>query len=333
MKTAIISALLAIAVPQGSELFAAMPKLEKVSEHCYYVRSEAGRPNIAAVATEEGILMVDPPSDVESVVAVMESLRKASPKGVRWVVFTDPRYVLTAGARHLARQGAVFLASSQLHKLSVSLVAADIGEPAAPAAAADGSTSGKLQDFAWFVFGSQMRLFPAGLEIRVLGLRQKARTAGDVALFVPAEKVLLVGRLFKPASYPEIDTASGGNAAGWIDGMRQIVDSVPVLKSAIPQAKPSPTTEPEKTLEEGIAVIPAFGEVSNLQVLKDLLDASQKLRNDVSRALRAGRTCSSFLASSRASQHRSQANLDDYACRLFDDLSAGTDWKKAAGSK
>jgi hypothetical protein len=263
----------------------------------------------------------------------LEVLKKASPKAVRWVVFTDPRFVLTSGARYLSDRGAVFLASSQLHKLSMSATAYGFRDSAPPAAVPASGVPAKTSDFAWFIFGSQMRLFPAGLEIRIFALRHRARTAGDEVVFVPAEKVLLVGRLFDPASYPDIDGAAGGDAAGWIEGLKQVADSVPVLKSAIPQAKPSPKTEPEKTLEEGIPVIPTLGEVSNLQNLKDLLDASQKLRNEVSRAVRAGRSCSSFLASSRASQYRNYANFDSYACRLFEDVSAEMNLKKSAGSK
>jgi glyoxylase-like metal-dependent hydrolase (beta-lactamase superfamily II) len=333
MRKALIAAALVFAIAQGHRSFAAGLRLEKVSEHCYYIRSEAGGENVAAVATEEGILIVDPPADHDRAAAVVEALKKSSSKAVRWVVYTDPSFVLTSGARYFGGRSAVFLASSQLHKLSISATAADSRDLAPSIAATAGGTPASRLDFAWFIFGGQMRLFPAGLEIRVFALRQKARTGGDVVVSVPAEKVLLVGRLFESASYPDIDTASGGNAVGWIEGLKQVVDSMPVLKSAIPQAKPYPKAEPEKTLEEGITVIQTFGEVSNFQNLKDLLEASQKLRNEISRAVRAGRSCSSFLASSRASEYRSYANLDSYACRLFEDLSAEMNRKKSAGSK
>jgi hypothetical protein len=60
--------------------------------------------------------------------------------------------------------------------------------------------------------------------------------------------------------------------------------------------KPEPKAEQEKTLEEGIIVIviSSHGEASNLQNMKDVLEACQKLRRDISRAVKMGRTCDSF---------------------------------------
>jgi hypothetical protein len=320
MKKTTLALALVIAVTQSHRSFAAEPRFEKVSEHCYYLETGGGGANVAAVATKEGILIIDPPSQADTAAAVVESLKNVTSEKVRWVVFTNPVYPVTSGARYFAGRGAVFLASSRLHKLSMSLGGVNAGEPAAPRAAAKNGAPGSLQGLAWFIFDGQMRLFPADVEIRLFALERGARTGGDVIAFMPAEKVLLVGRLYEPGCYPDIDAARGGNAAGWIEGLRQVVDFVPVLKAAIPQAKPAPKTEPEKTLEEGITVITAFGKASNLQNMKDMLQACRGLQNDISRAVRAGRSCNTFLASPGASQYRNYRNLDAFACGLFDDF-------------
>jgi hypothetical protein len=51
-----------------------------------------------------------------------------------------------------------------------------------------------------------------------------------VVVFVPAEKVLFVGALHEFARYPEIDTESEGDALDWIEGTKQVIASVPLLK-------------------------------------------------------------------------------------------------------
>jgi hypothetical protein len=114
------------------------------------------------------------------------------------------------------------------------------------------------------------------------------------------------------ARYPDIDMDAEGSALGWIDGLKQVIDPIPLLKSAIPQAKPESKpksiAEPEKTLEEGITVISGRQGASNLQNMKDLLDAAQKLRNDISKAIKASRSRDQFFLSPAADPYRSYAN-------------------------
>jgi hypothetical protein len=114
-----------------------------------------------------------------------------------------------------------------------------------------------------------------------------------------------------------------------VDGLKQVVDSIPVLKPAIPQAKVDPKTEPEKTLEEGITVISAQGEISNLQNVKDFLSACIKLRADMAKAAKAGRrSCEDFINSSRADVYRSYGNFEAYATQLCETPAHSPELKK-----
>jgi hypothetical protein len=297
-RRAIIAAMLVFTIRSGAESFSAPPRFERVSDHCYYLELREGA-NVAAVITEEGILLVNPPGDPDLSLAI-DALKRVSSKAVRWVMFTDPRFFRSDGARFFAEQGALPLASERQRDLVVS----------------------EMTSFPWLVFQHQMHLFPANLEIRLTALEHKARTGGDVIAYVPAEKVLFVGGLYEAARYPDIDAGSGGSALGWMDGLKEVIDSVPVLKVAIPAPKAEPKPEPEKTLEEGITVVSAQGGVSNLQNMKDLLEACQKLRRDIAKAIKAGRTCESFLASPASDPYRGYSNLASYAAQLCAALAA-----------
>ncbi len=329
-----------MASAQGPGSSFAAARFEKVSDHCYCLQSAESGGNVGAVATEEGVLMIDPPPE-PALSAAVEALKKLTSKAVRWVVFTDPARIRTENARYYAGQGAVLVASSQMY----SLYASANGDPNAPGTEARAGGPAKPPDSSWFIFDRQMRLFPANLEVRIVALQSKSRTGGDVFVFVPAEKVLFVGGLYEYARYPDIDEALGGSADGWIEGLSQVVDTVPLLKAAIPAAKPLPKSAPkpaakpetkpspkaaakqeeledeeEKTLEEGIAIISASGSASNLREMKEMLQTSRRLRNDISRAARTGGGCENFLASSRSGAYRNFANLDAFACRLFEAL-------------
>jgi glyoxylase-like metal-dependent hydrolase (beta-lactamase superfamily II) len=331
MKRGLIAAVVAFAVWSGNVSSGAPVRFEKVSDHCYYLQLGSGE-NIAAIVTDDGIVVVDPPEEPDLSLMV-EDLKRLSPKKVRWVVFSSPRSARSAGARFFAEQGALLIGSSQLRTLSPSVPGVNSKESAAP-----NSNSADAASYPWLIFDRQIHLFPSNLEVKIIALEQKAVTGGDVVLYVPSEKVLLVGKLYEAARYPDIDTAALGNAGTWVEGAKQVIDSVPILKSAIPpkpavplpaallpkpalpQSKADPKTEPEVTLEEGIAVVSSLGEVSNLQNMKDLVSACQKLRTDMSRAVRAGRSCDNFLASSRANIYRVYGNFNAYAGPLCETI-------------
>jgi hypothetical protein len=313
MKKAILGTV-TLLLAAASVCYGAPLRFEKLSEHCYLLQlQEPG--NVAAIATDDGVLIVNPPSE-SALPGVLEALKRLSLKPVRWVAFTDFRYSRNAGAKYFAERGAVLLASAQFRTASKRL--AEPGEAKA--------------SFSWLYFNRQMRLFPAGLEVRIIAVQSKARSGGDIVVFAPAEKFLFTGALFEFALYPEIDTEAGGDALGWIDGMKQVVASVPLLKSAIPpktvvsqakpQSKPAPSPTPDKTLEEGVIVVSARGGASNLQNVKDVLESAQKLRDELSRRVKSGRTCDDFLVSVGADPFRNLGNLDDYLAKLCSALSS-----------
>jgi len=320
MKKSIFTVVIALGMLCGTESLADTPQFEKVSDHCYYLQLEEDDANVAIVVSEEGILMVDPPRE-QNLPIVIDAMNRVTRKAVRWMVFTNPRYFRTAGTRHFADRGALLLASPQLRALAES---GGDAEPEYPEAFNDWiehiAPETEPSSLRWLVFNNEMRLFPSDLEIRIMALQNKARTGGDVVVHVPDEKVLFVGDLYESARYPDIDTDSEGSALEWIDGVEQVIDSVPVLKSAIPEEGSESEEEEEKTLEEYIAVVSASGEVSNLQNMKDLLEACKRLQSYVKRAIDRGRSRDRFLTLSATGPYYSYGNLVPYTAHLFEAL-------------
>ena len=296
----------------GVQCHAAAPRFEKVSDHCYFFESKGEAANAAAVVSDDGVLLVNPPGEADPS-AALEALRKLTTRPVRWIVHTDYRFKRSGGARRFVEQGALVLGSRQLDILASEA-------PAAPdantAKAPDSAAPTRL------VFKHQMRVYPGGVEVRMIALHTKALTGGDVIVFVPSEKVLMVGNLYVAGRFPDIDvTPGGGSVLGWLDGMKQAIDAVPLLKAAIPLKTEIKPGEEEKSLEETVAVLPARGPKSNLQEMKDLLEAAHKLRAEIAKQVTAGRDSDTFLASPAAEPFRSFENLDGFVRQLFDALS------------
>lgn len=319
--TRAVLALLLLAPPTVA--FAATARFEKVTDHFYWLQVQADGPAVGAVVTDGGILLVNPPAQPQ-LADVISALKVIKSKPLNWVVNTDYSYERNGGSSELARQGAAVLESKEQRRL-----ASRKGEtPASPAGSKEneGIPDGKAREAGErLVFDRQVRVFPDNLEVRVFALQSPAHTGGDVVVFIPAEKVLIVGDLFHPGSYPVIDREPGaGSALGWFDGMKQAIDAVPLLKSAMPQPKPDPAKpqEEEKTLEELVVVVPGRGPRSNLQEMKDLLELSQKLRSEMARAVPRGRSREALISWSAASPYRVYSNLESFVSLLYDELTA-----------
>jgi glyoxylase-like metal-dependent hydrolase (beta-lactamase superfamily II) len=299
-------------------------RFEKVSDHCYFLALKDGT-NVGVVVTVDGILMVNPPQEQDRAL-VAAALNRITLKAVRWVVFTDPRFSRSSGARYYAAQGAQLIAGARLRALSATAMETNAPNMAAAPSEAKSGSSQELFSSPLLVFDRQMHLFPSNIDIRIFALQHSAHTGGDVVVHVPADKVLFAGDLYASGCFPDINVDLKGDALGWIDGMKQVIDSIPVLKQAISQAKPEPKPKPkpeqEKTLEEGITVVSAHGAVSNLQNMKDLLEASQRLRNDISKAIKARRSTEIYLASPASEPYRGYPNFDHFAELLLEALSA-----------
>jgi hypothetical protein len=310
-RSCVLAVAILCAFGSNIDLRAAESRFEKLSEHCYVLPEGA---SVTAVVTDDGILLINPPDEPE-LNAAMDALKRLSQKPVRWMVATDYRFALSRGTAYFGEHGAVMLTSKEQAEILSAL------PEAAPASVER------------LVFDSQMRMFPGGVEVRIFGVKQKAHTGGDVVAFLPFEKVVAVGDLYTAGTYPDIDADPGrGDALGWLAGMKQVIDSIPLLKPAItppkPEVKPGVTPpkpeippEEEKTLEQLMLVISSYGAPSDLQQMKDLLGMAQKLKERVAWIVSRKQPCESFIDSAEAFEFQAYGNFASYTAALCAALS------------
>jgi hypothetical protein len=294
----------------------AQERFQKLTEHFYYLQSSSG-PNIGALVSNEGILLINPPAE-SRLPAVVDALKRITPGQVRWIARTDnvaegwhPAALVRQGASFFASEAAWKLNRKPEHEIGLRLIY---------------SPSVRAEPRLWpsFIFSRQIRLFPGGVEAHLYSPQSARRRSADVVVFMPEEKVLQVGEIFRPGAFPEFGPLEGADAAvGWMDSLTQVIDLVPLLRSAMPQPKPEPAEkeEEEKTLEELVQVVPATGPVSNLQEMKDLLEAARIMRSDIERAVAAGRSREGIPEMPGLARFRSWPGFEGFALRLFDGLS------------
>lgn len=305
--------------------FGAPPSVfEKVSDHFYVWRSQDQGSNTGVLLSEVGVLLINPPSEGE-LDDFLRVLRNVTSKPVRWIVNTDYRHVLAGSNAYFHNLGAAAIGTREQNRLAFLALEKHGSEAAppsdvvtAPEAAAPPAPSLPTPRFE---FGRRMHIYPGGIDVHIFALA-KSVTAGDICVFVPSEKIVQTGDVFLPGAYPEIDAQEGeGSAVGWIDAMRQIIEAVPLLKSAMPPPEPDPDAPPEeeKTLEELVVVVPGHGPISDLQQVKDMFEAARRLRTVASRAAKAGQSRERFLRSTPL-EVRQYGNYEPFAGLLFDDL-------------
>lgn len=370
MKKVLLVTILMIATgyPQSTD---EEPHFEQMSEHCYRLHIEANGENIAVVATEQGTLLFDPPPEPDLSVLI-ECLKSLNAGPVRWMINSGNYFMQTAGVEYFSDRDAILLAGFRQYAQKTN-EAMPVPEPAVDPESGfyENSDTVAVPSSVWadtrvvypdltrreslafprFIFKSRMYLYPEDLEIQIRALPYEARTEADIFAYVPGEKVLFTGRLFEPSYYPDIDVLAGGSALKWIDALGQVIDSVPLLISAIPpeehreeeegedgeketveeeaalneetiEADVFPKEEEEKlTLEEMITVISSRGEVSNLLMMKELLDTASKLRNGITRAVRSGRSCEEYLDSPDSYPYQTYGNYFPYATQLCREIS------------
>jgi hypothetical protein len=317
---------------------ASPPRFERVSDHFYFLQPKTEASNVGAMVTESGVLLINPPAEPD-LLPVLDALRRLTQRSVRWVVHTDYRKEQVGGSSYFTMRGVQQVGSKDLRRLVAPLPPStevvpdkDAKKPSIEVQTGKTATPEEIRDHSAslpeILFGRQMRLYPDGVEVRLFALQQKARTGCDVVIYLPAEKVLQVGDLYMPGSYPEIDTGvGGGSALGWLEGMKHVVDTVPLLKTAIPPRteaeKAAKAAQEEKSLEELVTVIPASGPRSNLKEMKAVLESAQKLRTEIARAIAAGRSRDAVLSLPSLGPYRVNLNFDAFAGLLFDELIRG----------
>ena len=352
------------------------PHFERVSDHCYLLHIEENGENIAVVATEQGTLLFDPPPEPDLSI-LLECLKDLNSGPVRWMINTGNYFLQTAGVEYFSARGAVLLAGFRQYTRKANGIIHEPEQDAEPGSdyyensdTVTSPLSGRAESrpaysniirreplvSPRFIFKRRMWLYPEDLEVQIQALQHEARTEADIFAYVPSEKVLFTGRLFEPSYYPDIDVLAGGSALKWIDALQQVIDSIPLLISAIPSEEPEEDEDSEEggkeimkegkseeleaqitkgdkvpeeeekeiTLEEMVTVISARGAVSNLLMMKDLLDTAKKLRSGISRAVRSGRSCEEYLDSPESYPYQTYGNYYPYATQLCKELSPNT---------
>ena len=171
----------------------------KVKDNLYMISGEGG--NVAALITDEGILLVDDMYD-RNYAAVMGQVKALSDKPIRYVLNTHQH------DDHSGSNAQMLAASVEViaHKNArINMIA--LKQPGAPR----------------ITFTDEMQVHLGGKEIRTRHYG-RGHTGGDAVIYFPELKVIHTGDLLltRPTQ-PYIDYANGGSAIEWTKALDEVL--------------------------------------------------------------------------------------------------------------
>ena len=243
----------------------------KVTEGIYMLEHSQGSGNSTVVITEEGVLVLD--FHIDNADQTLAFIRKTTDKKVKYLITSHSAGDHASGAWHFREDAPVWIATkNQARDLQMQEreefferkksndsrhAAYQKGEPLAPTVAIEGP----------------MTLYFGGLTFQMTP-EARAHSTGDLTVYIPQKRVMLMGDLLDTEIHPGQGESAGvfySNVAGWI----KVLDNIMARQLAVE------------------TYVPGHGPVHIGRGIKDLEEQKRYfvvMRDEVARMAQAGKT-------------------------------------------
>jgi glyoxylase-like metal-dependent hydrolase (beta-lactamase superfamily II) len=184
----------------------------QLSKHCWAYTAE-GDPNTGVIITDEAALICDALATPVMAQSLIAEIRKVTDKPIKYVVLSHYHAVRVLGASGYKAAGMQEIIASQgTYEMIVERGAQDMqSEYERFPRLFDAFDS--IPGLTWptLVFQEQMTLYLSGLEVKIMNVGP-GHTKGDTIVWVPSEKVLFSGDLWKrmPLATPATHSSKNG---------------------------------------------------------------------------------------------------------------------------
>jgi len=223
-------------------------KLNKVHDDLYEIEGDGG--NVAALVTNEGIVLIDDKFDADHD-AILAQIKTISQQRVKYVINTHYHQDHSGGnGKFLPSAEVISTANARTNILEHKQLGNVNPPPVQPAR---------------IVFTDETSIFLGGKEVRAKYFG-RGHTNGDAVIYFPQDKTIHTGDLMAGTS-PLIDYNGGGSLAQWAG-----------------------TLDKAMAAYDFDTVIPGHGAVTNKAGLKAYRDNVDKLKTQVTALIRSGKT-------------------------------------------
>jgi glyoxylase-like metal-dependent hydrolase (beta-lactamase superfamily II) len=222
----------------------------KVTEGVYMLEHSQGSGNSTVVITDEGVLVLD--FHIDNADQTVAFIRKTTDKKVRYLITSHSAGDHASGAWHFREDAPVWIATkNQAHDLQMQerkefferkksndprYAAYQKGEPLTPSIAIEGP----------------MTLYFGGLTFQITP-EARAHSTGDLTVYIPQRRVMLMGDLLNTEIHPGQGESAGvfySNVTGWIKVLDNIMARQLAVETYVPGHGPVHIGRGIKDLEE-----------------------------------------------------------------------------------
>src|SRR5918996_5963370 len=222
----------------------------KVTDGVYMLEHSQGSGNSTVVITNDGVVVLD--FHIDNADQTLAFIRKSTDKKVKYLITSHSAGDHASGAWHFREDAPAWIATkNQAHDLQMQereefierknskdprYAAYQKGEPLTPTIAIDGP----------------MTLYFGGLTFQITP-EARAHSPGDVTVYIPQKRVMLLGDLLDTEIHPGQGESAGvffSNVAGWIKVLDNIMARSLAVETYVPGHGPVHIGRGIKDLEE-----------------------------------------------------------------------------------
>jgi len=222
----------------------------KVTDGVYMLEHSQGSGNSTVVITNDGVVVLD--FHIGNADQTLAFIRKTTDKKVKYLITSHSAGDHASGAWHFREDAPVWIATkNQVHDLQMQereefmerknskdprFAAYQTGEPLTPTIGIDGPIT-------LYVGGLTFHITPEG----------RAHSTGDLTVYIPQKRVMLVGDLLNTEIHPGEGESAGvffSNVAGWIKVLDNIMARSLAAETYIPGHGPVHIGRGVKDLDE-----------------------------------------------------------------------------------
>lgn len=222
----------------------------KVTEGVYMLEHSAGSGNSTVIFTDEGVVVFD--FHIDNADQTLAFIRKTTDKKVKYLITSHSAGDHASGAWHFREDAPIWIATkNQVQDLSMQereefyerkksddrrYAAYRKGEPMTPTIGIDGPAT-------LYFGGLTFQITPEG----------RAHSTGDLTVYIPQKRVMLMGDLLDTEIHPGQGESAGvffSNVAGWVKALDNIMARQLAVETYIPGHGPVHIGRGVKDLEE-----------------------------------------------------------------------------------
>ena len=224
--------------------------MKQIANNVYFMENPTGSSNATFVITNDGVLVFD--FDIRTADQTLAAIRKLTDKKIKYIVSSHSAGDHATGAWHFREDRPTWIATkNQIHDLQMQ-EAKEFEERKNsndPRYAAYKKAEPLIPDIG---FDGNMTLYFGGLTFQITA-EGRAHSTGDLTVYIPQRRVMLMGDLLDTEIHPGQGESAGvfySNVKGWIQILDNIMARNLPVETYIPGHGPAHVGRGVKDLEE-----------------------------------------------------------------------------------